>query len=92
MIMAAIGKDVYDADAVAFDPFSPESTWGHNRKPTNRPCVNSCWIPLRRWASWTQASRILREAAQLFFQPGVGERHSSQKAGNATVDKWSGSP
>ena len=29
-----IGKDVYDADTVAFDPFSPENTWGRKRKPT----------------------------------------------------------
>jgi hypothetical protein len=47
--------------------YATESTWVHNRNTTNRAYVNSFWIPLRRWASWTQASLLpTRNGAAIF--------------------------
>ena len=54
--LAAIGKDVYDADAVAFDPFSPGKHLGPQSE-ANQPVVRKQLMDtLSSLANWTQAS------------------------------------
>ena len=78
--LAAIGKDVYDADTVAFDPFSPGKHLGPQSE-ANQPVVHKRLMDTLASLGKLDPSlaSILREAAQLFFQPGVGEPHSFPK-------------
>ena len=78
--LAAIGKDVYDADTVAFDPFSPGKHLGPQAE-ANQPVVRKQLMDALSSLGKLDPSfgRNVREAAQLFFQPGVGERHSFAK-------------
>ena len=78
--LASIGKDVYDADTVAFDPFSPGKHLGPQSE-ANQPVVRKQLMDNLASLGKLDPSlaSILREAAQLFFQPGVGEPHSFPK-------------
>ena len=37
--LAVMGKEVYDADPVVFEPFSPGNTWEPRRKPVKPICA-----------------------------------------------------
>ena len=91
--LAAIGKDVYDADTVAFDPFSPGKHLGPQSE-ANQPGVHKRLMDtLRRWASWTQAwLHPTRSGAVISPAWSWRAPQLPKKARNATVDKWSGSP
>ena len=85
--LAAIGKDVYDADRVAFDPFSPGKHLGPHAE-ANQPGVHKQLMDTLASLGKLDPSlgRILREAAQLFLQPGVGKPHSFPK--RRTTQPW----
>jgi hypothetical protein len=77
--MASIGKDVYDADTVAFDPFSPGKHLG-SQSEANQPVVRKQLLDtLASLGKLDPNLGASYETAQLFFQPRVGGRQSFPK-------------
>ena len=91
--LAAIGKDVYDADAVAFDPFSPGKHLGPQSE-ANQPAVRKQLLDtLASLGKLDPSFAASYEKRRSYFSSlELAGAAASQKARNATVDKWSGSP
>jgi hypothetical protein len=78
--MVAIGKSVYDADVVAFDPFSPGKHLGAQLQARQPEVRDQLLEALAARKAGPQIRSILRKTPELFFQPGVGEHHSFTKS------------
>ena len=91
--LAAIGKDVYDADTVAFDPFSPGKHLGPQSE-ANQPAVRKQLLDtLASLGKLDPSLAASYEKRRSYFSSlELASATASQKGRSATVDKWSGSP
>ena len=74
--MAAIGKEVYDTDTVAFDPFSPGKHLGSQSEAKQPDARKQLMDSLAALVKLDPSLGTSYETAQLFFQSGIGGDHS----------------
>ena len=92
--LAAIGKDVYDAETVAFDPFSPGKHLGPQAE-ANQPVVRKQLMDaLSSLGKLDPSFAATYEKRRSYFSSLelASATQLPKKARNATADKWSGSP